>query len=121
MLLKEIYEEKLLGTAGTLLKNKGLLKGSEILLIHADNYTSINLKKLLSSHKKRPPYCLLTMVTFITENPKSCGIVKTDDEGVVTAFFEKVDNPPSNIANGAIFVFDENFINYIIHTKSFIS
>ena len=109
----ECFEQKLLGTAGTLMKNRKSLIGSEILLIHADNYTNFNFNRLLSSHKKRPPQCLITMITFITENPKSCGIVETDNDGIVTAFFEKVDNPPSNIANGAIYIFDENLINYI--------
>ena len=95
------------------MNNRKSLINSEILLIHVDNYTKFNLNRLLSCHKKRPPQCLLTMITFITENPKSCGIVETDNEGVVTAFFEKVDNPPSNIANGAIYIFDDNLIDYI--------
>ena len=109
----ECFEKKLLGTAGTLLNNRKSLINSEILLIHVDNYTKFNLNRLLSCHKKRPPQCLLTMITFITKNPKSCGIVETDNEGVVTEFFEKVDNPPSNIANGAIYIFDDNLIDYI--------
>jgi len=109
----ECFEKKLLGTAGTLLKNRKSLINSEILLIHVDNFTKFNLNRLLSFHKKRPPQCLLTMITFITENPKNCGIVETNNEGVVTAFFEKVDNPPSNIANGAIYIFEDNLIDYI--------
>ena len=109
----ECFEQKLLGTAGTLLKNKESLKGSEISLMHADNYTNFNLDNLLSRHKKRPLKCLLTMITFVTENPKSCGIVETNNEGIVTDFFEKVENPPSNIANGAIYIFDSSLIKYI--------
>jgi len=109
----ECFEKKLLGTAGTLLYNRKSFINSEILLIHVDNYTKFNLNRLVSCHKKRPAQCLLTMITFTTEKPKSCGIVETDNEGVVTAFFEKVDNPPSNIANGAIYIFDYKLIDYI--------
>lgn len=110
----ESYETNLLGTAGTLLKNKNLLSDSEILLVHADNYTNFNLKKLVSAHRKRPSKCLMTMLTFFSENPQSCGIVKTNKEGVVTEFFEKIENPPSEIANGAVFVFDKDLINFIL-------
>ena len=110
----ESYEINLLGTAGTLLKNKNLLNDSEILLVHADNYTNLNLEKLVSAHRKRPSECLMTMLTFVSENPQSCGIVKTNKEKVVTEFFEKIENPPCQIANGAIFVFDKDLINFIL-------
>ena len=36
---------------------------------------------------------LTTMLTFETENPSQCGIVKVDKSGVVQAFYEKVRNP----------------------------
>ena len=46
------------------------------------------------------------MLIFVTENPKSCGIVSLNKSGIVKDFFEKIENPPSNIANGAIYLFD---------------
>ena len=44
----ESYEENLLGTAGTLIKNEKFFKGYSGLLIHSDNYTDFNLKELLN-------------------------------------------------------------------------
>ena len=43
------------------------------------------------------------MMTFHADR-RRCGIVELDDEGIVVNFHEKVSNPPSNIANGAVFV-----------------
>ena len=54
----------------------------------------------------------MSMVTFQTNNPEECGIVKTDSEGILQEYYEKIPNPPSNIANGAIFAFDENFLDF---------
>ena len=105
-----IYEDKLLGTAGTLRKNISFFKNCDILFIHADNYTNLNLKDFLNSFHKRNKQCLLSMVTFLTSQPESCGVVKVDANGVLTDYFEKVSNPPTNLANGAIFAFDENFL-----------
>ena len=53
------------------------------------------------------------MLTFRTDTPKTCGIVETDQEGILKAFHEKEDNPPGNIANGAIYSFEEDFLKFV--------
>ena len=113
MIIEESYEKKLLGTAGTLLANRKKLDNAEILFIHADNYTDEVLEGLIEAHKKRPSSCLMTMLTFKTDEPQRCGIVETDENGIVTSFYEKITNPPNNIANGAIYIFNNELIDYI--------
>ena len=54
------------------------------------------------------------MVTFKTNNPSQCGIVEVDQNNILKNYFEKVNNPPSNIANGALFAFEESFLNYFL-------
>ena len=46
----------------------------------------------------------LTMMTFETDTPQSCGIVELDENNLVQAFHEKVARPPSNLANGAVYL-----------------
>ena len=106
------YEKRLLGTAGTLRENLEFFKNSDVLLIHADNYTELNLLDFLNSFYLRDKKCLMSMVTFRTDNPEGCGIVKTDEEGILEDYFEKISEPPCNIANGAIFAFDQTFLDY---------
>ena len=79
------YEPKLLGTAGTLLKNADFLLGKNCMFIHADNFTDVNLEEFLKFHKdfSIPKKRLLTMMTFTTNNPESCGIVSINNEGIV--------------------------------------
>ena len=64
----------------------------------------------LNSFHSKNKNCLLSMVTFLTDKPEKCGVVKTNNYGVLEEYYEKVSDPPSNIANGAIFAFDEDFI-----------
>ena len=110
-----IFEKELLGTAGTLIKNSNYFNGFTTLLIHADNWTNIGLEDFIDYHfNKKPNNCLITMMTFETENPKNCGIVETNAEGVVIGFFEKVANPPSNKANAAIYLLDPEVLNWLI-------
>jgi mannose-1-phosphate guanylyltransferase len=115
--VQRIHEPELLGTAGTLLANRAFFEGATGLLIHADNAMAGDLQGLLDAHAARPSECLLTMLTFRTDQPWSCGIVATDGRGVVTAFHEKVANPPGNCANGALYALDEAVLNRVARMR----
>lgn len=97
-------ESLLMGTAGTLVKNLDFFQGEDGLLIHSDNYCMANFNAFIDAHQNRPKECLLTMMTFRTNNPSACGIIKLNQKGIVTQFYEKVTNPPGNLANGAIYI-----------------
>jgi mannose-1-phosphate guanylyltransferase len=113
LVVHSVHEPELLGTAGTLLCNQSFFKGATGLLIHADNAMDENLGGLLEAHCQRPTACLLTMLTFRTDQPRSCGIVVTDERGVVTAFYEKVTDPPGDCANGALYCFNSEFLVFL--------
>ena len=108
--IRLVHEEILLGTAGTLRKNIKYFNNEDILLAHADNYCTADFKEFIHHHKKRPKGCLITMMTFSTENPESCGIVKLDVNGVVQKFYEKDTSPRGNLANGAIYILSKEFL-----------
>ena len=99
-----VNELQLLGTAGTLIANLDFFQGQDGLLIHADNYSLADFSAFQKAHRNRPPECLMTMMTFHTTDPSSCGIVELDDRGVVIGFHEKVAKPPGNLANGAVYI-----------------
>ena len=107
------YEDELLGTAGTLLNCRKYFEHSTTLLAHADNATSDDLRGLLHAHLSRPSHCLMTMMTFDTDSPQSCGIVQTDCDNVVVGFHEKSSNPPGIRANSAVYMFDPDFWHYL--------
>ena len=102
--ISTVHERDLLGTAGTLVANLDFFADGDGLLIHADNYCLADFSAFLQAHRSRPPECLMTMMTFRTDAPSSCGIIELDTRGVVVGFHEKVVNPPSNLANGAVYI-----------------
>lgn len=115
------YEENLLGTAGTLLANRSFFIDCTILLIHADNWCQCDFSKFIEFHQNhRPKHCLITMMTFESLTPQTCGIVETDDEGVVINFHEKVSNPPGKQANGAIYLLEPEVLNWLGKNKNII-
>jgi len=107
------YEKILLGTAGTLIKNLSFFNDDDGILIHADNYSMENFRLFINAHKNRQNQCLMTMMIFRANNPSECGVVELDSNGIVTGFYEKVDLPPSDLANGAVYILSRKIINEI--------
>lgn len=107
-----VFEPKLLGTGGTLLKNYSWVGREPVLVAHADNLTLFNINDFISAHENRPQNCLITMMTFDTDTPQSCGIVEIE-RGVVVHFHEKVPNPPGTRANAAVYIFEPEVIEFI--------
>jgi mannose-1-phosphate guanylyltransferase len=109
-----VYEEELLGTAGTLRSNAAYFRGDTTLLIHADNWCQCDFSGFVDFHlNHRPSGCLITMMTFDSEDPETCGIVETDGRGRVVAFHEKVKNPPGRRANAAVYLLDRQLIEWL--------
>ena len=55
----------------------------------------------------------MTMMTFRTDAPETCGVVEVDSRGIVQAFHEKVPNPPGNLANAAVYILAQGVIDHI--------
>ena len=108
--IRLVNEPELNGTAGTLIANLDFFHSEDGLLIHADNYCLADFSAFQQAHINRPPKCLMTMMTFRTDSPSSCGIVELDEEGVVKGFHEKVANPPGNLANGAVYILSHELL-----------
>lgn len=113
------HESELLGTAGTLIKNLNFFGEEDGMLIHADNYCLADLGTFIFAHKNRPKRCLMTIMTFRTDNPSSCGIVEVNEECVVTGFYEKTVNPPGNLANCAVYILSKEILSFIQKELSF--
>jgi mannose-1-phosphate guanylyltransferase len=108
-----VHEDNLLGTGGTILKNRAFFQEQAFLVAHADNLTIFNLNEFCERHDCRPAYAELTMMVFRSTDPQSCGIVELDEYGVVKAFHEKIINPPSNLANGAVYILEPSVVEFM--------
>lgn len=108
-----VHEDELLGTGGTALANRGWFGGGPFIVAHGDNLTRFDPKAFIERHCNRPKGAAITMMTFETDTPQSCGIVETDSQGLVRAFHEKVANPPGNNANGAVYIFEPSVMEFI--------
>jgi mannose-1-phosphate guanylyltransferase len=105
-----LHEPELLGTAGTLRNNIKLFK-NDLFFIHGDNYINyLQLKKFYEYYiASEDKDSLFFMMLNKTNEPHKCGVVELENN-IVKNFYEKVLNPPSNIANAAIYILRKKFL-----------
>ncbi|OGT22866.1 MAG: mannose-1-phosphate guanylyltransferase [Gammaproteobacteria bacterium RIFCSPHIGHO2_02_FULL_42_13] len=116
-IIKTVYEEELLLTGGTLHKNRDFFGGDDVLMAHADNLCICDFKSFVRSYYERPKNVDMTMMTFKTDNPTSCGVVELDDNNIVVGFYEKVKSPPSHLASGAVYIISSNVLKFLAGLK----
>ncbi len=103
------HEDVLLGSAGTLWRNRDFVaKEQAFLIAYADNLTNADLTDLARVHRRTLQHGgILTMALFHAPHPAACGIASIDSEGRITAFEEKPQQPRSDLANAGIYVASE--------------
>ena len=99
------HEEQLLGTAGTLKKHIDYLSDQDFVVMHADNFFADSLTGFVSVHKSRKVGNFGSLGAFESKNPENCGVLVLNPDNTVREFHEKVANPPTNLANAAIYLF----------------
>ena len=108
----ESYEEKLLGSGGTVRTNIDFVKNEkEFLICYADNLTNLNLTELLQIHRKHNG--ILTMALFHTNKPKQCGIAVLDEKNCIVEFVEKPALPKGDLANAGVYAVSSDVFSYI--------
>ena len=55
----------------------------------------------------------MTMALFRTDAPETCGIVVEDERGIVREFHEKSPDPRGDLANGAVYIFEPEVVDFM--------
>ena len=104
-----VLEEEPLGVAEALNLARPHNENCRLLIYFSDNITTIELQEYVSdfvNHEKNPG-CLL--LSRDEENPQAFGVAILDADGKIIDIVEKPKQPPSNIAIGGIYLYDEQF------------
>jgi len=105
------YEETLLGSGGTIKKNRDFVEGEDYFyILYADNLTNINLNNMLKFHNENKND--FTLALFRVPNPRECGIVTMNENSVIVSFVEKPDNPSSNLAFAGMMLSGARLMDY---------
>lgn len=104
-----VLEEEPNGVAEALNLARSHNQDCRILIYFSDNITTVELGKIVSdfNEAETPPGCVL--LAREEEHPQAFGVAVLDHDGVLIDVVEKPENPPSNLAIGGIYLFDETF------------
>ena len=95
--VRVVEEEELLGSAGTLLKNREWIGAEDFFWVfYADVLNQVDFSAMLRMHQARRPAA--TIGAYRVPDPSRCGILDTDEDGTVVDFVEKPDQPRGNLA-----------------------
>lgn len=112
--IKILYavEREPLGTGGAIRNAAELLDGDEpVVIFNGDVLSRHSITDQLAFHREKSADATLHLIDV--EDARAFGCVPTDNEGRVTAFLEKMDNPVTNSINAGCYVFSPQVINTI--------
>lgn len=104
-----VIEEEPLGVAHALNLARPYNKNARLMIYFSDNITTVEFGQYVAefSAADAPPGCFL--IAREEAHPEAFGVAVMDEEGAICDIVEKPANPPSNLAIGGIYMFDERF------------
>ncbi len=109
------FEENLVGTAGSVKKAEWFFDQEPFFVIYGDNYTNINLSKMLESHLSYNP--LVTVALFDPSKSINSriagGVVKIDSTNSIMSFIEGNNNTSKNqdsFVNAGVYILSPEIV-----------
>ena len=109
--MEYVFEEQPLGTGGAIANVAGRLRYDTAMVFNGDVLSGSDLRALLDCHEGNGADVTLHLVRV--GDPRAFGCVPTDGDGLVTAFIEKTQDPPTDQINAGCYVFKRAAIDRI--------
>jgi len=110
--IKYAVEEVALGTGGAISNASAMLEGSgPVAIFNGDVLSKHDLAGQFKAHEANSAD--VTLYLTEVEDARAYGAVELDGSGRVTAFNEKMENPPTNIINAGCYIFNREIIDSI--------
>lgn len=97
------------GTANAIYQNLDYMETYNpdyVLILSGDHIYKMDYEVMLDFHKEHNADVTIAVMPVPMEEAKRFGIMITDDEGRITEFEEKPENPRSNLASMGIYIFN---------------
>lgn len=109
--IEYVVEDEPLGTGGGIRNVYKHLTAPDVLVFNGDVLCGTDLTAVVDTHRRTKAEATLHLVRV--QDPRAFGCVPTDDDGRVTAFLEKTEDPPTDQINAGCYVFRRDVIESI--------
>ncbi len=103
-----------LGTADAVQQNYMFIKRGKpdlVLILSGDHIYSMNYRELINYHLEHQADLTLASIRVSREEASRFGILGVDQDNRVTSFVEKPINPPSELANMGVYLFNADVLD----------
>jgi glucose-1-phosphate adenylyltransferase len=113
-----------LGTADAVQQNFGFIKQAKpdyVLILSGDHIYSMDYDPLITFHRDHGADLTMATIRVPRDEASRYGIVGVENDYRVTSFVEKPKNPPSDLANMGVYLFNIDILDYYLwddHQKS---
>ena len=110
--VRVVEEKELLGSAGTLLKNREWVGSEDFFWVfYADVLNQVDFSAMLRVHQARRPAA--TIGAYRVPDPSRCGILDIVEDGTVVDFVEKPVRPRGNLAFSGLLLGTQSLLDAI--------
>ena len=107
-----VEEPQLLGSAGTLAKNRAFIAGEKaFFVLYGDVLTNMDLQRMLAFHRQKN--LSATLGVYQVLDPTRCGVVTMDEDDVIQKFVEKPTHPESNWVFSGVMIAGQEIFDFV--------
>jgi len=102
------------GTADAVQQNFSYIKSGDpdlVMILSGDHIYKMDYSKMIDFHLSRRADATLATIRVPMQEASRFGILDTDPNGRISAFVEKPTDPPSNLANMGVYLFNAPVLN----------
>ncbi len=105
------------GTADAVFTNLPFIRSVKpelVLILSGDHVYKMDYAAMIAEHSESGARVTVTAMEVPWEDAPRFGVLETDASGTITNFLEKVPDPPSNLANMGIYVFEADLLDELL-------
>jgi glucose-1-phosphate adenylyltransferase len=110
-----------LGTADAVQQNFQFIKRGmpeHVLILSGDHIYQMNYQNMINFHQDMEADITMGSIRVPIEQASRFGILAVDENGRVVDFVEKPDQPPSNLVNMGVYLFNTNILDRVLWQDS---
>jgi glucose-1-phosphate adenylyltransferase len=105
------------GTADAVQQNFGFVKNGSpdlVLILSGDHIYTMDYEPMISFHLDHQADLTIGTIRVSIEEASRFGVLSADDDYRITSFVEKPKNPPSNLVNMGVYLFNRDLLDKVL-------
>jgi len=104
-------EKEALGTGGAIKNAEPLIQSEVFMVMNGDSFCDLNMHDFVNYHDSKKAFASIALVK--KEMSLDCGVVRTDGDGRIIGFHEKVKADGMSLVNAGVYLFSKEVLSLV--------